>query len=150
MLKRILAGLFVLVLLLSLWPVDRTNPPVARPLQAPAAVDAVLRAACYDCHSNETKWPWYSYIAPISWQIAHHVEEGRRELNFSDWGSYRVEKQDSMMEEIMEVVDKGEMPPWDYKLGHPEARLDAAQIAALRAWSGGGAEQEDHGRSGGK
>ena len=126
--------LFAVVLLAQLWPVERTNPPVKANLEAPPEVSSILRAACYDCHSNETHWPWYSYIAPISWQVAHHVDEGRRELNFSDWGSYRESKQLSLAEEMLEQIDQGEMPTWDYKLAHPEARLTSEQIAVLRAW----------------
>lgn len=137
MLKRILLVLAVVFVLIQLWPVDRENPPVASPLKAPPEVERILRDACYDCHSNETKWPWYSYIAPLSWQIAHHVEDGRRELNFSDWGGFRESKRDSMAEEMIEQIEEGEMPPFDYKLGHPEARLTDEQIAVLRRWADG-------------
>jgi len=65
--------------------VDRSNPPVEADLEAPAAVTAVLRTACYDCHSNETHWPWYSYVAPVSWLVARDVEEARSEFSFSRW-----------------------------------------------------------------
>jgi hypothetical protein len=134
-LKRILAVGAATFLLLQAWPVERSNPAVgAAALHAPPEVDLVLRAACYDCHSNETKWPWYSYIAPISWQVAHHVEEGRAQLNFSEWGSYRESKQLSLAEEMIEQIDEGEMPTWDYELAHPEARLDPSQVEVLRRW----------------
>ena len=134
--KRVLLVGVAVFLLLQLWPVDRANPPVPETaLRAPPEVEAVLRAACYDCHSNETKWPWYSYIAPISWQVAHHVEDGRAELNFSEWGSYRESKQLSLAEEMLEQIEQGEMPTWDYKLAHPEARLEPAQVDILRRWA---------------
>jgi hypothetical protein len=113
--KRIALALLVLLLLIQLWPVERTNPPVSAPLEADPEVVAVLRAACYDCHSNETVWPWYSRVAPLSWQVAHHVEEGREELNFSEWGSYTAETRREFAEE----------------------RLDGDQVAVLRAWARG-------------
>lgn len=86
-------------------------------------------AACYDCHSNETRWPWYSNVAPMSWLIQRDVDNGRKELNFSRW---RVEDTD----DLVEVVEDGEMPPRNYTLLHPDARLSATEkallIAALR------------------
>jgi hypothetical protein len=135
--KRIALALLVLLLLIQLWPVERTNPPVSAPLEADPEVVAVLRAACYDCHSNETVWPWYSRVAPLSWQVAHHVEEGREELNFSEWGSYTAETRREFAEEMLEEIEEGEMPLWDYELAHPEARLDGDQVAVLRAWARG-------------
>ncbi len=70
---------------IQLVPVNRSNPTVEADLEAPEAVTAVLRTACYDCHSNETHWPWYSYVAPVSWLVAHDVEEARSEFSFSHW-----------------------------------------------------------------
>lgn len=135
-LKRVLLVGAAVFLLLQLWPVERANPPVSEAaLRAPPEVEAVLRAACYDCHSNETRWPWYSYIAPISWQVAHHVEDGRAELNFSEWGAYRESKQLSLAEEMLEQIEQGEMPTWDYELAHPQARLEPAQVDILRRWA---------------
>ncbi len=76
----LIAGQFV--------PAKRTNPPVQGVLVAPPEIEATLRRACYDCHSNETRWPWYSRVAPLSWFIVRDVEVGRKEINFSEWGSY--------------------------------------------------------------
>lgn len=83
-------------------------------------------AACFDCHSNETHWPWYSNIAPISWLVQHDVDAGRDKLNFSEWDRPQAEA-----DEAAEVVDEGEMPPWQYKLLHPKARLSSAELQAL-------------------
>ena len=119
----------VLFLLIQLVPYgkDITNPPVVEdaPWTSLQARQVALRA-CYDCHSNETIWPWYSRIAPISWLVYRDVQEGRSELNFSEWGRGEQE-----VEDIGEVIAKGEMPPLQYLLAHPEARLSAADKALL-------------------
>jgi hypothetical protein len=106
---------------------DHTNPPVTgEPAWDSAATRDLAVAACFDCHSNETRWPWYSNIAPMSWLVQRHVDEGRASLNFSEWGSGR-----QATHEIREQVQEGEMPPWDYRLLHPEARLSDADTQAL-------------------
>jgi hypothetical protein len=106
---------------------DHTNPPVtAEPAwNAPVTRDLAVRA-CFDCHSNETVWPWYANVAPISWQLQNHVDEGRKVLNFSEWGTGKQETDD-----LTETVRDGEMPPWDYLLTHPEARLGDAETQTL-------------------
>ena len=119
-------------------PVERTNPPVTgEPVLGPALGD-VLRGACYDCHSNETRWPWYSRVAPISWLMADHVKEGRRHLNFSHWPTIDFELQDQFLREIGEEISEGHMPPRSYQLIHGEARLSPAQKQRLLAWARGG------------
>jgi hypothetical protein len=120
---------------IQLVPVERGNPPVVADLVAPPAVTAVLRASCYDCHSHETRWPWYSRVAPISWLVAHDVEEARGRLNFSLWGSYEATRQQRLAEEILEEVEKGEMPLPVYLVVHRGARLTASDRELLRAWS---------------
>ena len=105
---------------------DHSNPPVVR--DAPWASPEGRRlavAACYDCHSNETKWPLYSHVAPMSWLVERDVEQGRRELNFSDWGG------DNDVDDLAEVVAEGSMPPRNYRLMHPDARLSDVEKAAL-------------------
>jgi hypothetical protein len=106
---------------------DHENPPV---LQEPVWDSPDLRRlavrACYDCHSHETRWPWYSRIAPVSWLVAHDVSEGRKALNFSDWGA-RSEAQEEAAEEVLE----GEMPPLAYRALHPDARLSPEQTRRL-------------------
>ncbi len=106
---------------------NHTNPPVtAEPAWASQATRDLAAAACFDCHSNETTWPWYTNIAPVSWLTQRHVDEGREKLNFSTWGAGEQET-----EEIVRMIREGEMPTADYLLMHPEARLDAAQTQTL-------------------
>jgi hypothetical protein len=118
-------------------PVKRTNPPVRHDVAAPAEVAALLRGACYDCHSYETRWPWYSRVAPFSWQITHHVVEGRRELNFSDWPVVDFDAQDLLLREIVDELRDGAMPPRSYRLAHAEARLTPEQVDSVLAWARG-------------
>jgi hypothetical protein len=125
----------VIVVLIQLVPVDRSNPPVVADLEAPPEVTSVLRASCYDCHSNETRWPWYSRVAPVSWLVAHDVEEGRELLNFSLWGTYDARQKEKLAEEIWEEVEEGEMPLRKYLLAHPEARLSKSARQTLQEWS---------------
>ena len=115
---------------------SRTNPPVTSTPPWPTLEGATLaRAACYDCHSNETEWPWYSGIAPMSWLVRYDVERGRKALNFSNWGT---EDQDAG--EAAETVADGSMPPDRYVRLHSDAKLSdeerQALIAALEALGG--------------
>ena len=100
---------------------NHTNPPVVQePSWDSAATRELAQRACFDCHSNETVWPWYSNIAPVSWLVQRDVDEGREKLNFSEWqNASKFEK----LDEISEVVLEGEMPPFTYYPTHPEARL---------------------------
>ncbi len=109
---------------------NHTNPPVVQEpnWDSPATRDLAKRA-CFDCHSNETVWPWYSNIAPVSWLIQRDTDEGRRHLNFSEWqvAGSRIRE----VGEIYGVILEGEMPPFQYLPMHPEARLSAAEKQAL-------------------
>lgn len=131
-----IAGLILVVLLVAiqLVPVDRSNPPVVADIEAPGEVEAVLRTACYDCHSHETSWPWYSYVAPVSWLVAHDVEEARSEMSFSEWGRLDPREQRELREEMWEEVSEGNMPLKKYRLIHPEARLTDEQKQILHDW----------------
>jgi hypothetical protein len=128
----VLAAAFVVI---QFVPVDRTNPPVETEVPAPAEVREVLRRSCYDCHSHQTVWPWYSRVAPVSWLVARDVHEGREELNFSTWNRMTTKDQIEAMHESWEAVEKGEMPLWFYLPVHSEARLSEADRSVLRAWS---------------
>jgi hypothetical protein len=103
-------------------------------------VRAILRRACYDCHSNETFWPWYSRIAPISWLVARDVHEGRKELNFSTWNRYTTKQQLKNFKESWAEVAEGEMPPWIYLPVHRDAVLSAEDRRLLRTWALGAAQ----------
>lgn len=126
-LRNILIGLIVVLVLIQLIPVDRANPAISQEVQWDSPeTRAIAQRACFDCHSNETVWPWYSYVAPVSLIIGRHVEEGRDHLNFSAW-----DQPNYGIEEILETVKEGEMPLWDYLLMHPEAKLTADEQRVL-------------------
>lgn len=129
-LKCICFGLIVIGLGIQLVPVDRTNPPIVQDFEGPLAVKEILQRSCYDCHSNETRWPWYSYVAPVSWLLAHDVEEGREELNFSDWARYS--KDTHKLEEIAEEVEEGEMPMPIFLVMHSEAKVSESELSLLK------------------
>jgi hypothetical protein len=97
-------------------------------------VQSILERSCFDCHSNRTRWPWYSNVAPASWLVARDVNEGRERLNFSEWGSYKQGKRVSRLEMMVAEVDKGEMPHKNYLLLHGEAALTEADKDTLCAW----------------
>ncbi len=133
--RRGLLGLVLACAAIQLVPVNRSSPPVEAEVVAPANVRAVLRRACYDCHSNETAWPWYSRVAPVSWLVARDVREGRREVNFSDWGRYAPERKLKKLKECREQVAEGKMPPWFYVIAHRDAALSAEDQALVREWT---------------
>jgi len=141
--KKIIIGVVALFVLIQFIPYgkDHTNPPV---IQEPQWVSMRTRElfmrACGDCHSHETKWPWYSHIAPISWLVYRDVQEGRKHFNVSAWGYQRKNEGEEAAKELAE----GEMLPLLYLLAHPEARLSAEEkkelIEGLRRTFG---EEED-------
>lgn len=136
--KRTLVILFGLVVVLGaaaqFIPVTRTNPPVTGDIPAPPEIKTLLRGACYDCHSHETVWPWYSRVAPASWLVAGDVKEGREHLNFSTWSDYKPAKQGVLLDDAVEQIREGEMPPFYYAWMHPKARLTDAQKDQLVTW----------------
>lgn len=136
--RRMIVGVVVALGIAQAIPVERTNPPVRSEVDAPAAVGAILRQACYDCHSHETRWPWYSKVAPVSWMVTRHVKTGRGDLNFSDWPRLDFEEQEHALKDIQEQVSKGKMPLRSYTWLHREARLSDAQRATLLAWARAG------------
>ena len=119
----------------------RTNPPVdqAQALEAHTQmtphVASILSRSCNDCHSNNTAWPWYTNVAPVSWFIADHVEDGRRHLNFSEWGKGDQRRRNKKLEEICEEVKDGAMPLSSYTPLHPHAKLTAEDVKALCDWT---------------
>jgi hypothetical protein len=134
-LRFLVPGLLVTFIAIQFIPVDRSNPPVESEIPAPPAIRSLLRNSCYDCHSNEVVWPWYSNVAPISWLVATDVEEGRKELNFSTWSRYNAKKQTRKLKEIWEEIEEGEMPPSSYVLMHSQASLSSAEQEILHLWT---------------
>jgi hypothetical protein len=116
-------------------PVERVNPPVESDIAAPDEVKKILRRSCYDCHSNETRWPWYARVAPVSWLISSDVSEGRREVNFSVWSQFTGARRARKFKEIVEQVEGNKMPQWYYVLLHPDAKLEARDKDILLNWA---------------
>jgi len=127
--------LIVIFILLQFVPVARTNPPVTGTIEAPEQVMAILHRSCFDCHSNETKWPWYSYVAPMSWLVVSDVNDGRKHMNFSVWDTYNDKRKKHKIKECGEEVEEGEMPLWFYLPLHPEAKLLPENIKIIAEWS---------------
>jgi len=140
MLKKIILGLVVLLVLIQFIRIDKTNPPVDKSkdfitLTKPSdEVKGILVTSCYDCHSNETTYPWYTNVAPLSWWLKNHINEGREHLNFSEWATYTEKRQQHKLDECMEEVHEGEMPLSSYSMMHKEAELSPAQREALNTW----------------
>ena len=117
-------------------PANKTNPPVTAELNAPAEIMSVFKKSCYDCHSNETEWPWYSFVAPVSWIVSGDVKDGRLHLNFSKWGNFSRKDIVKMKEEIWEEIERGKMPLGKYIFMHPEAELDQKEKDLIKEWAG--------------
>lgn len=128
-----LAALLLVAQAIPIPPAE--NPPVGQELQAPAEVMTVLRTSCYDCHSNETVWPWYSHVIPSKWFVRQHVVEGRGHLNFSTWGEYPARRAAHKLEEVVELVEEGEMPLASYLWLHAEAGLSEEDADRIIDWA---------------
>ncbi len=137
---RILLWLAAALVVAQLVQLGTPDPPVSRDVGAPPEVESALRRGCYACHSNETRWPWYSRIAPVSWLVYSDVVRGRRHLNFSIWDQYSgdpgtvVQK----LKHLRKVMARHEMPPWYYGIMHPRARLSAADEERTARWAEAG------------
>ena len=153
--KRVLLVLLLVFVVIQFFRIDRTNPEVVKnndliAMTNPSEeVETILRSACYDCHSNETEYPWYSNVAPVSWWLKHHIDEGREHLNFSEWGTYPEKKRNHKLDECAEEVEEGEMPLPSYTWTHSNAKLSSEQIDLMEDWfesqmtAGGEGEDED-------
>lgn len=133
--KRIFYLLLSVFLFFQLFPVSRENPPVTSEIVTTLEIKNILKRSCYDCHSNETVWPFYSYVFPVSYLVTNHVSEGREELNFSEFGTLPERKQKKKIYEVWEQVEEGEMPPKDYLLLHPSAKLSDNDKEVLKRWA---------------
>ncbi|MCB0707540.1 MAG: heme-binding domain-containing protein [Saprospiraceae bacterium] len=140
--RRILLGLLAALVIIQLIPVDRSIPELDGRedlfsiVPASAEIATLVKESCYDCHSYKSEYPWYSKVAPVSWWIQNHINEGRRHLNFSVWGSYPEKKADHKLEECVDELKEGKMPLPSFVRMHPEADLTDTQRADLVAWFG--------------
>jgi hypothetical protein len=143
MLKKIVLALFIALIVIQFFHPKKniSAGPFPQHIEAvysvPADVKAVLVKACYDCHSDNTTYPWYSRVQPVSWWLANHVNEGKGELNFSQFGAYSAKKQKHKLEEVTEMVKEGEMPLNSYTWMHGDAKLTDAEKTLLTSWADG-------------
>ena len=134
-------ALLLIVIAIQFVRPARTNPPTdhtatlpAR-IQVPADVRGILERACRDCHSNETKWPWYSNVAPVSWFVIDHVNHGRSHFNYSEWSKYPPVETSKLLKNSCELTRKGAMPMASYLWMHRSARLSPSDVDALCDWA---------------
>lgn len=134
---NILYWFLIVIALIQFIPVDRTNKPVDEKVNfvtvqnTPKNVAEILKKACYDCHSNETVYPNYAYVAPISWSIKNHINEGREHLNFSEWKNFNPDLKKNMLENSAKSIKDYSMPMTGYIAQHPEANLTKAERVLL-------------------
>jgi hypothetical protein len=135
--KNIAIFLVFLFLAIQSIRIDKTTSPVNLDTDfialtsANTEVSGMLKTACYDCHSNQPTYPWYTNIAPVSWWIKHHIDEGSHHLNFSIWGTYKEKRKNHKLDECIEMIEEGEMPMSSYTIMHSEAKLTDAKKMQL-------------------
>jgi hypothetical protein len=135
--KIIILVVLLLLIVIQFFRIDKTTQRVDATRDFIALTSAneevanTLKTACYDCHSNQPVYPWYTNIAPVSWWIKHHIDEGSHHLNFSEWGTYSQKRKNHKLEECIEMVEEGEMPMSSYTIMHSNARLTDAQKLQL-------------------
>lgn len=139
-LRRILLGLLAILVVIQFFQIDKTNPDT-NPEEdflyltaPPTELGMLIKDACYDCHSHETRYPWYTYVQPVAWWIKDHIDEGREHFNLSVWATYDAEKRAHKLEEAIEEVEEGHMPLPSYTWVHGEADLTDAQRREMTAW----------------
>jgi len=139
--KRVAIALLVCLAVAQFVRPSRTNRPVSPALEinavqsVPSDLQSIFARSCYDCHSNRTVWPWYSHVAPVSWLLTYDVNEGRREMNLSRWGTYDKSKRNKLLGETCKEVSDGEMPGMFYTLMNPAARLTKADVQTICGWT---------------
>ena len=131
--KKVLVVLVVAFVIMQFFRIDKTNPAPTPGMdflnikKTPESTAKLIRNGCYDCHSNESKYPWYSNIQPFAWLLKDHIDKGRKELNFSNFATYEPKRQAHKLKEAAEFVENGEMPLESYLLMHPEAKFTDAE-----------------------
>jgi len=141
--KKILIALLVVLIIIQFFKPAKNQSDAVTPddifanYQAVDSTKQLIQTACYDCHSNNTVYPWYAEIQPVAWWLADHVNEGKSELNFSEFASYKPKKADHKLEEVIEMIQEGEMPLKSYTLIHGNAKLSDLQKTAIITWAEG-------------
>ncbi len=137
--KKVLLGIlvgFILIQLIRPHKNDSKNNinHISTVIDVPDEVEQILLNSCNDCHSNSTVYPWYSEIAPVSWYLASHVNDGKEHLNFSEWKTYNAHQKEHILNDLEEVLQSHEMPLKSYLILHKEAEMSKEQYSALVAW----------------
>lgn len=116
-------------------PVTDQSLALESQLQLDPKVGAIIERSCVDCHSNRTRWPWYSNVAPVSWFVIGHVNDGRRDLNFSEWGKYNKRLQGQRLNQMCDLAKRGDMPLSSYTPLHPGSKLTGEDVRVLCDWT---------------
>ncbi|WP_456421586.1 heme-binding domain-containing protein [Lutibacter sp.] len=137
--KKILLGVLIVLILIQFITPQKNNSKdytndITTELQVPEDVLQIIKTSCADCHSNSTVYPWYNKIAPFSWYLAQHVNEGKEHLNFSEWTKYNRDQKNHIVKELKEVIKKREMPLTTYVLIHKNAAMNEAQNKLFLNW----------------
>lgn len=139
--KKILVGLLLVLVAIQLIKPKQNRSAeaqindIAVTMNVPDEVNIILRKACYDCHSNTTNYPWYANLQPVAWWLDHHIEEGKNELNFSEFGGYKAKRKIKKFNEIATEVTEGEMPLDSYTWIHKDAKLSKEEANTLINWA---------------
>jgi Haem-binding domain len=143
MLKKIAIGLLVVLVIIQFFKParnissEKSTNDITNKYTVPASVQEILKTSCYDCHSNNTVYPWYANIQPVAWWLADHVNEGKKELDFSEFLTYSPKKAHHKLEEVNEMVKEGEMPLQSYTIIHQNAKLSEPQKLEIATWADG-------------
>lgn len=142
MIRKLLYILAIVLILIQFYRPDLNNSSYESAVNefilqnnVSSEVESILKTSCFDCHSNHTSYPFYAQVAPISFWINHHVEEGKEHLNFSDWNNYSIKKKLHKLDEIIEEIEEHEMPLRSYTLLHTDAKLNEEASKLLVNWS---------------
>jgi hypothetical protein len=143
MVKKIAMGLLVALVIIQFFKparnisAEKSPNDITNKYAVPASVQEILKTSCYDCHSNNTVYPWYANIQPVAWWIADHINEGKKELNFSEFVTYSPKKAHHKLEEVNEMVKEGEMPLQSYTIIHQDTKLSEPQKLEIATWADG-------------
>jgi hypothetical protein len=141
LLKILVAVVFIAFIGIQFFRIDKTNPPIneAETLEAktqvPENIQLIFKRSCNDCHSNKSIYPWYSNVAPVSWSVADHIKDGRKQLNFSIWETYDLKKKSRKLNQICDEVESGSMPMYQYLWAHWDANLTQDDKNAICDWT---------------
>lgn len=139
-LKKIAVAVMLLLIIIQFFGIEKNSSIAASEnaihnhYRVPPKILGLLKTSCYDCHSNNTKYPWYSNVQPVKWWLASHVSDGKRHLNFDEFNTYPTKKKLHKLEEVVETINNGEMPLSSYTLIHGNAKLSNADKKEIETW----------------